>query len=170
MKVLFQSPTPFALARDGEQVQIVRLRQALADLGVEVDFLRWYDDRQTGDILHYFGRIPPDLLHLARTKGMKIVMAESLATQAAFSFPRKWTQRLVIRFLQHTLKHRGGSLCTWQSYRLADACLATTPAEARLMIYLFDAPPSKIHVVGHEDWPKAGAELKKIYEQLKRSV
>jgi hypothetical protein len=170
MKVLFQYPTPFALPHDGQQVQIIRLRQALVDLGVEVDYLRWFDDRQTGDVLHYFGRISPDLLQLARTKGMRIVMAESFSAQASFSIARKWSQRLMIKFLRHTLKHRGGSIFTWQSYRLADASLAGTPDEARLMTHLFDAPPERVHVTASQDWPKAAAELKTIYEQLLRSV
>ncbi len=41
----------------------------------------------------------------------------------------------------------------WDSYRLADACIALTPWEAHLMNYLFGAPKERVHVVpnGVED-------------------
>ena len=58
MKVLLYHLTPFALAHGGLQIQILQSRSALEKLGVEVEFLRWMDPGQTGDILHFFGRVP----------------------------------------------------------------------------------------------------------------
>ena len=42
---------------------------------------------------------------------------------------------------------------SWESYQLADACVALTPWEAHLMCYLFGAPAENVHVVpnGVED-------------------
>jgi glycosyltransferase involved in cell wall biosynthesis len=37
----------------------------------------------------------------------------------------------------------------WDSYRLADACVALTPWEAHLMHYLFDAPKARLQVVAN---------------------
>jgi len=58
MKVLLYHLTPFALAHGGLQIQILQSRSALKKLGGQVEFLRWIDPGQTGDILHFFGRVP----------------------------------------------------------------------------------------------------------------
>ena len=46
MKVLFDHPNPFLLAHGGFQTQIVQTKVALERIGVEVDWLRWWDDEQ----------------------------------------------------------------------------------------------------------------------------
>ena len=147
MKVLLHHLTPFSLAHGGLQIQILRTRDALQELGVEVEFLRWYDGSQTGEVLHFFGRIPVNLLHLARQKKMKVVMSELLTEQGSRPLRRLRLQRLVARVLQKAAPGLSADAFAWQSYRLADACVALTTWEARLMTELFDAPPAKLHVI-----------------------
>jgi len=147
MKVLFHHLTPFALAHGGLQIQIARTREALLALGVEVEFLRWYDGSQTGDLLHFFGRIPMSMLGLARQKKMKIVQAELLTEQGSRSRERLRLQRMASRILEKAAPKLSAGVFGWQSYRLADACIALTAYEAQLMSYLFGAPPEKLHVV-----------------------
>jgi glycosyltransferase involved in cell wall biosynthesis len=153
MRVLFYCQVPFALTHGGLQVQITQTRLALQQIGVEVDFLRWYDGSQTGDIVHFFGRMKPNLMQLAHGKGMKVVMAELLTEQGSRSPGRLRRQRLMIRTVQALLRKRAAREFTWSSYQLADACIALTKWEAHLMNYLFGAPPSRVHVVpnGVED-------------------
>lgn len=147
MRVLFDHPVPFLLAHGGLQVQIEQTKAALAALGVECDFLRWWDNHQTGDIIHYFGRMPVDLMELAQRKGIKVVLADLLTEQGSRSTARLALQRLVMRTLQRTLPARALARYQWASYRLADACIALTSWEARLMAKLFAARPECIHVV-----------------------
>jgi hypothetical protein len=45
MKVLFNNHTPFMLAHGGAQIQIEQKMAALGRAGVEVEPLRWWDDR-----------------------------------------------------------------------------------------------------------------------------
>ena len=78
MKILFNCGLPFALAHGGHQIQIERTQAALQSIGIEVEPVRWWDDKQTGDIIHFFGRMPTDQIKLARQKGVKVVMAELL--------------------------------------------------------------------------------------------
>ena len=61
MKILFDVSTPFMLAHGGAQIQIEQTRAALESIGGPVENLRWWDDAQTGDILHYMGRPPAGL-------------------------------------------------------------------------------------------------------------
>jgi glycosyltransferase involved in cell wall biosynthesis len=147
MKVLLDHHFPFALAHGGLQIQIVRTREALEKLGVETEYLRWYDGNQKGDILHFFGRIPLPLLQLARQKSMKIVMAELLTEQGSRSPRQLFVQRLMVRLFEKTAPGLSADMFAWQSYRAVDACVALTAWEAHLMNYLFAAPPGKIHVL-----------------------
>src|SRR5215472_18823931 len=72
MKVLLYALKPFSLTHGGLQTQILQTQEALGKLGVETQFLRWWDADQGGDILQFFGRMPTPLLRLAQQKGMKV--------------------------------------------------------------------------------------------------
>jgi glycosyltransferase involved in cell wall biosynthesis len=147
VKILFDHSLPFALAHGGVQIQIEQTKLALEKVGIEVEYLRWWDASQRGDILHYFGRPSSFLTSLAQQKGMKVVLADLLTAQG--SRP-PWAHRLhraALRILQRTLPPVLSSGVTSGSYRLADACLALSPWEAHLMRHVFGAPTEKVHVV-----------------------
>ncbi len=152
MKVLFSHHTPFQLAHGGLQIQIEQTWQALEKAGVAVEPLRWWDDKQTAEILHHFGRVPSIVMGLARQKGVKVVMSELLTEQGSRPAARHKLQRLVIRTLTRAVP-QSATVFGWDAYRLADACLALTPIEADLMHNVFGAPADRVHVVpnGVED-------------------
>jgi len=147
MKALFYHLMPFALAPGGLQIQITRTREALQELGVEVEFLRWWDDRQHGEILHFFGRMPSHVLHLAQEKGMKVVQADLLSARGSRLGARLESERVLRRALVRFLPRSMMMAFNWQSYTLADACVALTPWEAHLMRTLFGASAAKMHII-----------------------
>ncbi len=147
MKILFNCNLPFALAHGGVQTQIEQTIAALQVIGMEVEPLRWWDDRQSGDIIHYLGRIPAVHIELAHQKGIKVVISELLGAAGARSRGRLWLQRQAIRTMQRTLPPSMLFAYNWKSYPLADACIALTPWEAHLLSYLFGARPETVHVV-----------------------
>ncbi len=153
MKVLLYYLVPFSVAHGGLTTQILCTRDALRQTGLEVEFLRWWDGGQTGEVLHFFGRIPAQLVRAAHEGGMKVLQAELLTEQGSRSRLRLWFQRFLTRAMRRTLPPRAVSSFHWDSYQLADACVALTEWEARLMKTLYDAPPDKVHVVpnGVED-------------------
>jgi len=152
MKVLFDCPVPFTLAHGGLQIQIEQTIAALQRVGVEAEPLRWWDQNQSGDVLHYFGRVPFLLIQLARQKGMKVVFSDFLGEVAARPAKRIAAQRMIVRLLRGVLTPSRAAL-NWESFRAADACIALTPAEACLMVSIFQADPAKTHVLlnGVED-------------------
>ena len=186
MRVIFYSFEPFAFAHDEKQEQIVHTRDALRELNVEVEYLRWYDERQSGDVLHFFGRITMDLLDLARESGMKVVVTDWLTKQAAYSRPRLGLQRWIMQILMGFLPGAVTETFHWRSYQLADACIVRTQAEADLLSVLFGASPEKVHVVSNgmdvvflntpapSNGPKSAVwldearQLRGIYEKLLR--
>jgi glycosyltransferase involved in cell wall biosynthesis len=147
MKVLLYHQAPFSLAHGGLAVQILRTRDALQELGVEAEFLRWWDGRQTGEVLHFFGRLPVQILVGAHDKGMRVVQAELLTEPGARSRVRLKLEGMARRAMTRTLPRIVTRGLNWDSYRLTDACVALTEWEAFLMGELYDAPPGKIHVV-----------------------
>jgi glycosyltransferase involved in cell wall biosynthesis len=153
MKALFYHFVPFAFAHGGLQIQIEQTREALEKVGVQVEFLRWYDGEQTGDVLHFFGRIPVSLANFAHQKGMKVVMSELLTGQGSRSVRALKIQKTFLRYLKKAAPGLLTQQFGWESYRMADACIALTAWEAQLMAWLFSAPPEKVHVVpnGVED-------------------
>ncbi len=153
MKILFDSHVPFSLAHGGAQIQIEQTHAALQKAGVDADFLRWWDEHQAGDILHYFGRIPMDLLHAARRKGLKVVSSVFLSGLAARSDRARAVQKLALRVLRPLAPAGLRDAFSWNSYDLSDVCVAMTPREAAIIREMFQTPAERIRVVpnGVED-------------------
>jgi len=147
VKVLFNCHVPFAFAHGGGQIQIEQTKSALEKVGVQVEPLRWWDEQQKGDLLQHFGRIPTYLLQSAREKGLKVIQAELLTEAGSRSPLRLECEGVVRRVVRRILPQNMLMTLSWESYRLADACVALTPWEARLMHQLFGAPEARIHVV-----------------------
>jgi glycosyltransferase involved in cell wall biosynthesis len=147
MKILIHCNQPFVFAHGGLQSQIEQTKGALDRIGVEVEFLRWWDEHQKGDVFHYFGRMPIFLLHGAKQKGMKVIFSDLMGGTGARSRNKLILQRWGTRIFQQLLPGMVVAHFNWESYRLADACLALTAWEAHLMTYIFGAPEEKVHVV-----------------------
>jgi len=147
VKVLLDHHLPFMLAHGGTQTQIEQTKSALEKIGVEVEFLRWWDDKQTGNVIQHFGRLPAHVIQAAHEKGIRIVLSDLLTDAGSRSPSRLALEKWVRRIGRHVFPRNLLITLSWDSYQLADACVALTPWEASLMQRLFDAPREKIHVV-----------------------
>jgi glycosyltransferase involved in cell wall biosynthesis len=153
MKVLIDHPLPFALAHGGLQVQIEQTKLGLEKAGVEVEYLRWWDDIQQGDIIHYFGRPGAFYIDFAHRKGIRVVLAELLTGLGSRPPLARLAQRSLIRAASAFLPEFFTARMAWDAYRIADACVALTPWEAQLMHEMFGAPKERVQVIpnGVED-------------------
>ena len=147
MRVLFDHSCPFALAHGGFQIQIEQTATALRAIGVEVEFLRWWDDAQRGDLIHFFGRPGEDYIQQAQAKGLSVVMSELLTALGSRSSSARLAQRSLIEIIRRVMPASFTVRMAWNSYRTADAIIALTPWEAQLMQEMFGAPGHKVHVV-----------------------
>src|ERR1041385_7122379 len=120
MKVLFDHGDPFLLAHGGFQIQIEQTKAGLAEIGVEVDYLHWWDGRQTADLLHYFGVAPPAYLQLAKRKGIPVVMTSLLTATCNRSDALLQLQGLTVRSILALPAGGGIARPTWRSFGLAD--------------------------------------------------
>lgn len=126
---------------------------ALEEIGIAVEPLRWWDEAQTGDVILYFGRMPAAHIQFAKQKKIKVVMAELLTAQGSRSPTQLRRQKFITRLIKRLAPRNFTAAFNWDSYRLADACVALTSWEAHLMTYMFDASKERVHVVtnGVED-------------------
>jgi glycosyltransferase involved in cell wall biosynthesis len=153
VKVLFDHPNPFLLAHGGFQTQIEQTKKALQASGVEVEWLRWWDNEQKGDLIHYFGRAHPAYIQQAQIKGFKVVMSELLTGLGSRSATSRKLQKLCMIVAGRVLPKEFTARLCWDAYKVADATVALTSWEKKLMIEMFSAKPGQVHVVpnGVED-------------------
>ena len=147
MKVLFDHPNAFLLAHGGLQTQIEQTKQALESVGVEVEWLRWWDDKQKGDLIHYFGRAHPGYIRQAQGKGIKVVMSELLTGLGSRKTGARMAQKIIMNLARGFLPKEFTARLCWDSYHLADTSIALTSWEKKLMIDMFSAKPCRVHVV-----------------------
>lgn len=109
--------------------------------------MRWWDENQSGDLIHYFGRMPAEQIRFAHQKGIKVIIAELLTGAGS----QTSTQRLVRRIFRWGTENLAPSgfaaAFQWEPYRVADGFIANTSWEKYLMHYKFDAALEKIFVV-----------------------
>jgi glycosyltransferase involved in cell wall biosynthesis len=147
MKILLSCSLPFSLAHGGQAIQIQQTMAALQDIGVAVEPLRWWDENQKGDLIHYFGRMPADQIRFAHQKGLKVIIAELLTGAGSHTNTQRLVRR-IFRWGAENLAPRGfAAAFQWESYQLADGFTALTSWEKHLMEYKFDAAPERVFVI-----------------------
>ena len=147
MRILFDHSSPFVLAHGGFQIQIEQTAAALRGLGLEVEFLRWWDETQRGDLIHYFGRPTEGYVEMAQQKGLKVVVADLLTGLGSRSRAQRALQRSLTVAAQRLLPKSFTARLGWGTFTRADALIALTRWEAQLMREMFDAPAGRVHVV-----------------------
>jgi len=147
MKILFDHQLPFLLAHGGLQTQIERTKAALEEAGLEVEYLRWWDDSQKGDIVHFFGRPNPSHIDFAHAKGIKYVMSELLTGQGSRTVPQLKIQAGIEHIPAKCIPAIFLANFRWDAYEKADAFIVLTQWEAEVTRILFNPDKSKLHVV-----------------------
>lgn len=148
MKVLFDHPSPFLLAHGGHQTQIESTLAGLKSNGVDVDYLRWWDDAQKPDLIHYFGVPSLAYIEMAKAKGIKVVITHLLT--ATCNRPA-WKLRLQGKIIRLLLKVPGWGIIknqlTWQSLQKVDHLMVGLEVERQALIKAFNVPAHKISKV-----------------------
>jgi glycosyltransferase involved in cell wall biosynthesis len=153
VKVLFNCTLPFALAHGGQAIQIQRTMAALTAIGVAVEPLRWWDEHQTGDLIHYFGLMPAEQIRFAQQKKIKVVLLNLLTAQGSQTPMQRRVRRLFRWGVENFSPKSIATAFGWEPYRVADACIANTAWEKHLLQYKFGAAAENIFIVpnGVED-------------------
>jgi len=153
MKVLIDHQSPFLLMHGGFQIQIEQTKLALEKVGVEVEYLRWWDDSQRADVIHFFGRPNSGYVNFARQKGIKIVMSQLLTGLGSRGDWARRAQKWLMTAGEKWLPKLITGNFAWEAYRNLDAAIFQTAWEAQLQHEMFAVPQEKIFVIpnGVED-------------------
>ncbi len=82
MKILIDHGIPFSLAHGGLQTHIEQTKRGLEEIGLEVEWLRWWDDAQRGDVIHAFAPTSVAEMQFAAGKRIPVVLSALLDAYA----------------------------------------------------------------------------------------
>src|SRR4051794_35567829 len=123
MRVIFDHPEPFLLSHGGFQIQIEQTFGALREAKVDVEYLRWWDDQQPADIIHYFGRPATGYVEHAQKKGIRVVMAQLLTGLGPRSERVLPLKKAVITLARKTLPDLFPRRFAWNVFEKVDAAV-----------------------------------------------
>lgn len=152
MKVLIDSTAlPFFLAHGGAETQVMQTVAGLREIGVEVEFARWWDGKQTADLVHSFGVPDSAYIQFARSKHMPVVNTTLFTATCNRSRRYLALQGFAVSTL---LKIPGippwGSIrgqLTWDSYRKCEKNIVGLEAEARVLETVYGVSRDQIGIV-----------------------
>lgn len=148
MKVLFDHPSPFLLAHGGFQTQIEQTKRALEAIGVKVDFLRWWDSGQSGDLIHFFSAAPMAYLKLARLRQLPVVMTTLLTATCNRSRAQLLRQKCLTQLILGLPRGEGvKDQLLWRSYRNCAQNVVGIEAEKQVLEIVYGVPSERISVV-----------------------
>ena len=160
MKVIFYYANPFFLAHGGTQTLIESLMREIAALGVEVQPARWWDDKQSGDVLHFISRPTSTLVLGAKQKGFSTIMTENLDQTSSRKRLALWLRKVAFQWDRFTGGRMAVRLGT-DVYQMLDAMVYVVELERLVAHALYAAPLERTHVIPHALDQDALSELAK---------
>ena len=152
MKVLidFFGP-PFFLAHGGAQTQVMETVAGLRELGVEVEFARWWDGKQSADLIHSFGVPNLTYIQFARSKHLPIINT-TLFTATCNRSPRQLAmQGLIVSGLLKLPRIPPWSSIRpqliWEAFQQCDMNIVGLEAEARVLKTVYGVPTEQTGIV-----------------------
>ncbi len=148
MKILLDHPLPFALAHGGAQIQIEQTKIALEKNGVEVEFVRWWDAKQRGDLIHFFNVPRNEYLQHARAVGIPVVVTQLFTETCNRSDARLLRQGFLVKTAL-ALPFGNGikQQLAWNVFRNCAQNIVGLEAERRVLQTVYGVAPEKISIV-----------------------
>jgi len=147
VKILVDALVPFSWAHGGVTVHLNSIVDAIRKEGREVDFLRWWDERQTGDVLLTWYS-PTSKISFAKEKNIKIVSYIYLDSLTSKTTPQLYFRKLLISVFRKLFPSfaRDLGFCINQ---LCDAFIFPTAYDASVGELLFQTNRKSSHVIMH---------------------
>jgi glycosyltransferase involved in cell wall biosynthesis len=148
VRILFDHHSPFNLAHGGFQTQIEGTRDGLRNLGVEVEEMRWWDERQTGSLIHFFGAAPIGYLNHTRAKSIPVVSTNLFTATCNRSDVQLWLQGCITRAglalpFGEGLKNQ----LSWRSFQYSSCNVVGLDAERQVLKVVYGVPDERIAIV-----------------------
>jgi glycosyltransferase involved in cell wall biosynthesis len=161
VKILIECAVPAMLAPGGTQVQVEQTKAGLEAIGVEAEYLRWWDRGQRGDLIHFFGTPSNSFLAIARAAGVPVVMTNLFTETCNRSDLRLKVQGVLIQAgLKIPLARQVKNQLNWATYQRADHNVVGLACEKQVLQTVYRVPADRVSVVPlglSETFLRAGA-------------
>lgn len=161
LKVLIDHPAPFLLAHGGVQVQIEQTKAALEAIGLQAEYVRWWDKSQTGDLIHFFAVPRSAYLKQARLRELPVIATVFLSETCNRPNWKLVSQGMLTSLI---LRQPFGSgikeQLNWTAYRLCKHLVVGLEAERIALVKAFGVESSRVSVVPlglPDEYLKAGS-------------
>jgi glycosyltransferase involved in cell wall biosynthesis len=148
VRVLLHDDTPAYLCHGGKQVLAQKLYGSLRNLGIDVEYARWWDPDQNCDLIHTFG-CSPSMVSMAHQAGVRVVLTHIVDEMTSNSRSRRlWlrTRNAAIREFAPGPVRR---LFPWHMLPAIDQLVYINQADAETAIEIYGVPRSRTHVIPH---------------------
>ena len=136
------------LSHGGTQIQIQRTKAALEQIGVETEYLRWWDETQTADLLHQFWTVPEFVLDLAHEKGWKVANTILFTETCNRSRGALLVRKIGIRALASLPLPIGlQSSLHWRTFPMVDQMIIGLQAERDLLEDVYGVAAENVSIV-----------------------
>ena len=148
MKVLFDCRIPYRFWHGGMQIQIEHTKAAFEKLGVEVDHFRWWDTRQGGDLLHFWGTPTVPFVRAVQDSGMPVLVSPLFTAACNYSDLKLGCHAVARRAISSVpVGRRIAEDLGWTCYRAANHVSVWLKAEKRVLSWEYGLSPAHVSVV-----------------------
>jgi glycosyltransferase involved in cell wall biosynthesis len=148
VKILIDQHVPFLFAHGGANTQIEQTKLALEQLRIEVEYLRWWDARQQGDLVHFFGAASPAYLLQARGAHMPVIINTLFTATCNRSLSRLKRQGMLVNtILSAPFGESVKQQMTWRTYQQCEHNVVGLEAERQVLQVVYHVPSERITVV-----------------------
>ena len=139
---------PFFLAHGGAHTQVVETVNGLRDLGVEVEFARWWDGKQCPDLIHSFGVPNLSYQSYAKSKGIPVINTNLFTATCNRTTLQLNLQGLMLATLlkMPRIPPWGGirSQLNWEAFKTCELNIVGLEAEVRVLKGVYGVPRDRI--------------------------
>lgn len=165
MKVLLNQHIPVSLLSEKERCEIQELKQALEGSGVDVEFLDWWREDQSGDVLHQLGPIRASVIKLAHLKGWRVVMTVRADKASICGGGSNFVVWMLSRMpLPKSVRER----LPWNIFSLVDRLIVASETEKQAIVRTLCINPGNISIVIEGDG--LVGQMRALYETVLKPV
>ena len=148
MKVLLYDETPAYLCHGGKQVLAEKLYGSLRNLGIEVEYARWWDPDQNSDLIHCLG-CSPSMVSMAHQAGVKVVLTHIVDEMTSSSRSRRFWHRTRNAAIREFAPGSVRRLFPWHVLPAIDQLVYINQADAETAIEIYGIQRRRMHVIPH---------------------
>jgi glycosyltransferase involved in cell wall biosynthesis len=148
MKVLLHDDTPAYLCHGGKQVLAEKLCGSLRNLGIEVEYARWWDPDQNCDLIHSFGCLP-SMVTMAHEVGTRVVLTHIVDEMTNSSRSRRLWHRTRNAAIREFAPGSVRRLFPWHVLPAIDQLVYINKVDAETAIEIYGVERRRTHVIPH---------------------